>query len=166
MPVADSLLRAQVPMISGSATNPKLTTKSPYIFRTIVSNSLQNKVLGSYIANILNYDNMAILYTNDNYSISFARDIEETYELASGTITLSLEPNAIKYNIEMNWRLLRETQPEALFLPNLMTNTSDNTKKSARNSLECAPNRCVYSHTELKYWQTWVKDLSLAQVSF
>ncbi len=123
MPVADSLLRAQVPMISGSATNTKLTTKSPYIFRTIVSDSLQAKVLGSYIANILNYDNMAILYTNDNYSISLAQDVGKKYELAGGKITLSLEAERDKIQYRDELKLLRDTQPKALFLPNYIEDT-------------------------------------------
>ena len=121
--VADLLLRNQVPMMSGSAVNSKLTAKSAYIFRTIVSNWMQSMVLGPYVANILGHDSTAILYTKDKYSTSLAQDFESRYELAGGRITLSLGAERKQTGYRDELERLRDTRPEALFLPNIMADT-------------------------------------------
>ena len=123
--VADLLLRAQVPMISGSAANLELTAKSPYIFLTINNSQLHSMVLGPYVANILGHGSMAILHYSDTQSVSalLAQDLAQRYELAGGKITLSLETERQKTGYRDELERLRGTRPEALFLPNLIADT-------------------------------------------
>ena len=120
--VANLLLRAQVPMISGSAANTDLTAKSPYIFLTINNSQLHSMVLGPYVANILGHGSMAILHYSNAQSVSalLAQDLAHRYELAGGKVTLSLGTEHQKTGYRDELERLRGTRPEALFLPNIM----------------------------------------------
>ena len=134
--VSDPLLRAQVPMVSAAAAYSQLTAKSRYIFRTGVSNLMYAKVLGPYIVNILNHRSMAILYTNNIYSMPLAQDVAKVYERAGGKITLSLRTERKRKEYRDELERLRLTRPESLFLPTQLARHLNNAERYSGNGLE------------------------------
>ena len=109
--VAENFQRARIPLISGSATNPTLTSVGDYIFRTIASDNLLADVLSHYLAQERQMPSLAILYTaEDAFSEALAQSVAGNYEKLGGKVLI----NALGSETEF---LPYLEEPEAIFLP-------------------------------------------------
>lgn len=63
-----------LPIISGTASSDQLTEDNPYFFRTTFNNSYQAKFIANYVAQVLKQDKVSIIYSQDNYGRSFAKN--------------------------------------------------------------------------------------------
>ena len=89
--VADSFQKARIPMISGSATNPTLTSVGNYIFRTIASDNLGTNVLAHYLAQKRQMPNLAIIHTaEDLFSETLAQNLASTYKELGGEVLTNI----------------------------------------------------------------------------
>src|SRR5262249_17196224 len=79
---------AHVVLISGSATSPQLSGRSPYLWRTCPSDALQGQLLAKR-AVAHNLMTAAIAYTPGPYGMGLADVFTSSYQALGGTITLS-----------------------------------------------------------------------------
>ena len=81
-PIAE---RNRVVMVSSSSTSPKITNAGAYIFRTVPSDALQGNFGAKYV-----YSNghrkLAILYSNEEYGMGFAKVLSKSFLKAGGSI--------------------------------------------------------------------------------
>ncbi len=83
--------QAGIPMISGSATNPKLTEQGfKVVFRTVGRDDQQGPAVGSYIANELKAKKVAIADDATAYGEGLANEVEKTLK-ASGAQVVARE---------------------------------------------------------------------------
>lgn len=77
----------QIPMVTPSSTNPQVTQKGDYIFRTCYTDDLQGSYVGAYAAGALNLRRAAILKDNDSdYSKGLSEAIQSTFTRLGGEI--------------------------------------------------------------------------------
>jgi len=86
----------QVVLLSPIASNYMISESGDYIFRIAPSDTLQSKILSAWIYNDLEYDNAAVVYTNNDYGVGLKEAFESDYAGYGGTIALaeSCDPNA------------------------------------------------------------------------
>ena len=114
--VADDFQRAHIPMISGSATNPQLTHKGDYIFRTIANDNLISKILAHYLAQKLQIPSLGILYTeNDAFSENLAQSVASIFSELGGEVLMNI--GTPKGTTDFLPYLEQLTTPAAIFLP-------------------------------------------------
>ncbi|MEN8130106.1 MAG: ABC transporter substrate-binding protein [Pseudomonadota bacterium] len=82
----DIYIDAQIPAISPSSTNDRLTIDNDYYFRTIFTNSYQGRFLAYYIKNVLKLDSVCILREDKVTSSGIA----ETFEQVAKEIGLKI----------------------------------------------------------------------------
>src|SRR5262249_3338758 len=77
----------QIPMITPSSTNPRVTQLGDYIFRACFTDSFQGNVMSIFAINTLKVKNVAILRDIKNdYSVGFADVFREHFQKMGGTI--------------------------------------------------------------------------------
>ena len=75
-------------MISGSATNPKISESGDYIFRIIASDNIQGKFGGEYAYNVLGARKVAIEYANEEYSVGLKTVFADNFKKLGGQVVL------------------------------------------------------------------------------
>jgi branched-chain amino acid transport system substrate-binding protein len=108
----------QIVMISGSATHPDLTGNGDYIFRTIASDALQGRVFGEYVYEELGFEEVAILYTRNDYSQGLTNVFTETFESAGGSVVATESGIQGDRDFRTQLTTIRAENPDAIFLPN------------------------------------------------
>ena len=83
IPASEIYTKAGIPMISGSATNPKLTEQGfKTIFRTVGRDDQQGPAVAAYIANELKSKKVAIADDATAYGEGLANEVEKTLKAA------------------------------------------------------------------------------------
>lgn len=128
----------QIVMISGSATHPDLTANGDYIFRTIASDALQGEVFGKYVYEELGYEEVAILYTRNDYSQGLTEVFTQTFEDAGGTVVAT--ESGIQGDRDFRTQLtnIRAEQPDAIFLPNYVAEIAQILEQAEQLGIEAA----------------------------
>src|SRR6187401_249705 len=79
--------RRQVPMISPSSTNPKVTQVGDYIFRVCFLDPFQGKVMADFAQDTLKFDKVAVLKdVKNDYSIGLADAFVKAFTARGGQI--------------------------------------------------------------------------------
>lgn len=99
LPVAN---QNKVVMISAASTSPKLSIENDYFFRTVPADNLQ----GKYAADLLiksGIKKLAIVYSNEDYGISFNKVLKDSFEKQGGQIVLEVpfETNRTNFSKEV-----------------------------------------------------------------
>ncbi len=118
IPVAQSVSRVeQIPQISGASTSPVITEldDDDFLFRTVPSDAFQGVALAE-IALEEGYDNLAVLYINNDYGLGLAESFAEAFEARGGTVanSASYEPGQSSYRGEL--RRVGRGDPQGLVL--------------------------------------------------
>ncbi len=83
IPASEIYDKAGIPMISGSATNPKLTERGlKAVFRTVGRDDQQGPALAAYIANELKGKKVALIDDKTSYGEGLANEVEKTLKAA------------------------------------------------------------------------------------
>ncbi|HEY8944525.1 MAG TPA: ABC transporter substrate-binding protein, partial [Polyangiaceae bacterium] len=81
--------RQQVPMVSPSSTNPKVTQVGDFIFRVCFLDPFQGKVMATFARNNLRMDRVAILKdVKNDYSIGLADAFRSAFTAQGGKIVV------------------------------------------------------------------------------
>lgn len=90
--MAPTLQRAKIPMISPDSTNPKVTEKGNYIFRTTFTDPVQGKALAKFAHDDLKAKT-AVVITNitSTYSMGLSDIFKNNFEKLDGKIAVELE---------------------------------------------------------------------------
>ncbi len=108
----------KIVMISPSSTVGGLTNIGPYIFRDVLSDDLQAAVFAKYCYQNLNFRNIAILYTKNDYSQGLKNGFSKAFEAMGGKV-VALE-SGLQGDKDFKTQLtnIKGANPDAIYLPN------------------------------------------------
>ncbi|HSU42620.1 MAG TPA: branched-chain amino acid ABC transporter substrate-binding protein [Casimicrobiaceae bacterium] len=108
--------QAGIPMISGSATNPKLTEQGfKTIFRTVARDDQQGPAIAAYIANELKLKKVAIADDATAYGEGLANEVEKTLKAAGVQILAHEKTNDKATDFKAILTKIKGRNPDAVF---------------------------------------------------
>jgi branched-chain amino acid transport system substrate-binding protein len=114
-----AVARAQVPLISPSATNPRVTSEGgPYVFRVCFLDSFQGQAMAGFTRKTLKLSRVAIL-TDDksDYSIGLADFFRRRFVELGGTVVADEAYAKGDTDFRALLTRVKSRRPEALFIP-------------------------------------------------
>jgi branched-chain amino acid transport system substrate-binding protein len=109
---------AKIPMLTPSSTNPEVTKKGDFIFRSCFIDPVQGAAIGQFAARTLNAKRAAIMVDRKNdYSTGLANNITETFTKMGGQIvaTTSYQEGDQDFNAQLT--SIKGSNPEVIFVP-------------------------------------------------
>jgi len=108
--------QAGIPMVSGSATNPKLTEQGfKVVFRTVGRDDQQGPAVAAYIANELKSKKVAIADDATAYGEGLANEVEKTLRAAGVTIVAREKTNDKATDFKAILTKIKGKNPDAVF---------------------------------------------------
>jgi branched-chain amino acid transport system substrate-binding protein len=108
--------QAGIPMISGSATNPKLTEQGfKTIFRTVGRDDQQGPAVAAYIANELKLKKVAIADDATAYGEGLANEVEKTLKAAGVQVVTREKTNDKATDFKAILTKMKGRNPDAIF---------------------------------------------------
>lgn len=83
--------KLQIPLISPTATQPDLSTKSKFVFQFNPTLDLRGKAMAKFAVNKLNLQRFVILYTNDAFVKPVVNEFKKEIKLSNGEIIGEVE---------------------------------------------------------------------------
>jgi branched-chain amino acid transport system substrate-binding protein len=112
----------QVPMITPSSTNPKVTQVGDYIFRVCFIDPFQGAVMAKFARNTLKAKRAAILRDiKSDYSVGLANFFAETFKSMGGEIVGDQSYSAGDVDFKSQLTSLKTKNPEVIFVPGYYT---------------------------------------------
>ncbi len=118
MPVAESVsVPNEVVQISPSSTSPQLTqlNDDDYVFRTVPSDALQGVIIGQ-LAKDLNYEDLSIIYVNNDYGKGLADATASWFEERGGKVLAQVPYQKGKASYRGELAEATKKDPEVLVL--------------------------------------------------
>src|SRR5512143_2713275 len=107
---------AGIPMISGSATNPKLTEQGfKVVFRTVGRDDQQGPAIAAYIANELKVKKVAIADDATAYGEGLANEVEKTLKAAGVQVVTREKTNDKATDFKAILTKMKGRNPDAVF---------------------------------------------------
>src|SRR5215211_3937839 len=109
---------AKVPMLTPSSTNPEVTKKGDFIFRSCFIDPVQGAAIAQFAAKSLNAKSAAIMVDRKNdYSTGLEKVINETFTRMGGKIVAvqSYQEGDQDFNAQLT--SLKGLNPEVIFVP-------------------------------------------------
>jgi branched-chain amino acid transport system substrate-binding protein len=109
---------AKIPMLTPSSTNPEVTKKGDFIFRSCFIDPYQGAAIAQFAAKTLGAKTAAIMVDRKNdYSTGLEKVINETFTKFGGKIvaTQSYQEGDQDFNAQLT--SLKGTNPEVIFVP-------------------------------------------------
>ncbi|HKO99399.1 MAG TPA: ABC transporter substrate-binding protein [Pyrinomonadaceae bacterium] len=109
---------AKIPMLTPSSTNPEVTKKGDYIFRSCFIDPVQGAAIAQFAAKNLNAKRAAIMVDRKNdYSTGLEKNINETFTRLGGTMvaTTSYQEGDQDFNAQLT--SIKGANPEVIFVP-------------------------------------------------
>ncbi|HET9158716.1 MAG TPA: ABC transporter substrate-binding protein [Myxococcaceae bacterium] len=117
--MAPAAAKGEVPMISPSSTNPRVTSEGgPYVFRVCFTDTFQGQLLARYARETLKAERVAILVDQkSDYSVGLARVFSGRFGALGGKVVA--EEAYAKGDTDFRAQLTRakSARPEVLFIP-------------------------------------------------
>ncbi len=108
--------QAGIPMISGSATNPKLTEQGfKNVFRTVGRDDQQGPAIAAYIANELKVKKVAIADDATAYGEGLANEVEKTLKAAGVQVVAREKTNDKATDFKAILTKMKGKNPDAIF---------------------------------------------------
>lgn len=116
--MAPVLQQAEIPMITGSSTNPKITRIGNYIFRTCFIDSFQAKSMAEFAYIDLGARTAGVLeIINEEFSLTLAELFVSSFQQYDGKVILneSYENNAVDFSNIL--QKVKTLQPDVVYVP-------------------------------------------------
>lgn len=108
----------QIPMITPSATNPKITQIGDYIFRTCFIDAFQGEVMAKFAFHSLKLKNAAILKdTDSDYSKSLAEYFIKTFTSLGGKVLIVEDYMSGDVDFYQQLHKIQKKKPDFIFVP-------------------------------------------------
>jgi len=125
-PIADS---NQVPMISPTSTNPKVTKEGdktrPYVFRVCFIDPFQGTVMAKFARDTLKVDNVAILRdVGNDYSVGLADFFSKKFLELGGKIVSDQSYKAGDQDFKAQLTAIKGKNPKAIYVPGYYTDVA------------------------------------------
>jgi branched-chain amino acid transport system substrate-binding protein len=110
--------QARVPMITPSATNPRITEIGDYVFRVCFLDEFQGRVIARFAHDPLKVQKLAILTdVKQDYSVDLARFFKEEFIRLGGTIVREQSYATGDTDFRAQLTAIRAVKPDALYMP-------------------------------------------------
>ena len=110
--------RRQVPMISPSSTNPKVTQVGDYIFRVCFLDPFQGKVMADFARDTLKFERVAILKdVKNDYSIGLADAFRSAFTARGGQIPVEQSYSAGDTDFSAQITAIKAANIQGLYVP-------------------------------------------------
>jgi branched-chain amino acid transport system substrate-binding protein len=117
--------KGQIPMISPSSTNPKVTETGDYIFRVCFLDPFQGRVLADFATRTLKAKKVAIFTdVKSDYSKGLAQFFKENFVKAGGQIVTELDFNGGDKDFKAELTAIKAANPDAIFIPAYYTDVA------------------------------------------
>jgi branched-chain amino acid transport system substrate-binding protein len=118
-PIAQS---NKVPLLTPSSTNPEVTKKGDFIFRTCFIDPVQGQAIATFAAKKLNAKRAALLIDKKNdYSVGLAKFIGETFKSLGGEIVVEQAYQEGDSDFNGQLTAIKGTNPDVIFVPGYYT---------------------------------------------
>jgi branched-chain amino acid transport system substrate-binding protein len=137
--MAPVLQKAKIPMITGSATNPKVTRFGNYIFRACFIDSFQARAMAQFAYDDLNARTAAVLeIINEEFSLTLAELFENSFSKLGGKIILkdSYENDAVDFADLL--KKVKASQPDIVYVPGYARDSGLLLKQAASMAINTA----------------------------
>ena len=116
IPASAVYSQAGIPMISGSATNPKLTEQGfKVVFRTVGRDDQQGPAIAAYLANELKVKKVAIADDATAYGEGLANEVEKTLKAAGVQVVAREKTNDKATDFKAILTKMKGKNPDAIF---------------------------------------------------
>lgn len=114
----------QIPMVSPSSTNPKVTQIGEYVFRVCFIDPFQGSVMAKFAIQNLQMKKAAILRDiKSDYSVGLANFFTEEYKRLGGTIVGDVAYSSGDVDFKSQITKVKGLKPDLLFVPGYYTET-------------------------------------------
>jgi branched-chain amino acid transport system substrate-binding protein len=108
----------QVPMVTGTGTNTKITEAGDFIFRTCFIDPFQGQVMAKFASEDLKAKTAAILFNNgDDYSKGLAEAFKSNFTSKGGRIVAEETYNTGDKDFNAQLTKIAPKKPDVMFLP-------------------------------------------------
>jgi branched-chain amino acid transport system substrate-binding protein len=115
----------QIPQISPSSTNPKVTETGDYIFRVCFIDPFQGTVMANFARKTLKEQKVAVFTdVKSDYSKGLAKFFKEAFLKAGGTIVAELDYNGGDKDFKGQLTAIKSKNPEGVFVPGYYTDAA------------------------------------------
>jgi branched-chain amino acid transport system substrate-binding protein len=112
----------QIPMISPSSTNPKVTETGDYIFRVCFIDPFQGTVMAQFARKTLKLNSVAVLTdVKSDYSLGLAKFFKESFAAAGGKIVTEQNYSGGDKDFNAQLTAIKATNPDGIFVPGYYT---------------------------------------------
>lgn len=112
----------QIPMISPSSTNPKVTEVGDYIFRVCFIDPFQGTVMANFAKNTLHIKTAAVLTdVTSDYSEGLAKFFKESFRAGGGKIVADENYSGGDKDFNAQLTAIKAANPEGIFIPGYYT---------------------------------------------
>jgi branched-chain amino acid transport system substrate-binding protein len=109
---------SQIPMVSPSSTNPKVTETGDYIFRACFIDPFQGQLLASFAQRTLEAQKVAIFSdVSAPYSVGLAQYFREAFVAAGGQIVAEEKYSGGDKDFSAQLTAIKGKQPDAIMVP-------------------------------------------------
>lgn len=113
---------AQVPMVTPSSTNPKVTEVGDYIFRVCFIDPFQGTVMSKFTLETLKIKNVAILKDNkSDYSLGLSQYFVDHFSKNGGTIVAEEAYSKGDTDFRGQLTTIKGKKPDAIYVPGYYT---------------------------------------------
>jgi branched-chain amino acid transport system substrate-binding protein len=108
----------QIPMISPSSTNPKVTAVGDYIFRVCFTDPFQGKLIADFAKRTLKASKVAVLTdVASAYSVGLADYFKQPFVANGGTIVAEQKYSGGDKDFKAQLTAIKAENPDAIFVP-------------------------------------------------
>jgi branched-chain amino acid transport system substrate-binding protein len=110
--------KAHIPMVSPTATNPRVTEAGDFVFRTCFIDPYQGQVMARFALDRFKAKTAAMLYPQDNdYSVGLAKYFKEAFEREGGRLVADEAYGKDQKDFRTELQMIKSRNPEVLFVP-------------------------------------------------
>ncbi|MDX6612994.1 MAG: branched-chain amino acid transport system substrate-binding protein [Blastocatellia bacterium] len=114
-PIAQSY---KIPMLTPSSTNPEVTKKGDFIFRSCFIDPVQGAAIAQFAAKTLNAKRGALMVDRKNdYSTGLEKVIKEVFTRLGGQIVVTQSYQAADQDFNAQITSIKGTNPDVIFVP-------------------------------------------------
>jgi branched-chain amino acid transport system substrate-binding protein len=114
--------QSQIPMISPSSTNPKVTEVGDYIFRVCFIDPFQGTVMANFGAKTLNMKTAAVLTdVTSDYSEGLAKFFKDSFTANGGKIVAEQNYSGGDKDFSAQLTAIKAANPDGIFIPGYYT---------------------------------------------
>lgn len=115
---APVLQKAKIPMITPSATNPKVTLIGDYIYRACYIDPFQGTIMASYAIKKLKAESAVVLTNAGNwFSVDLSNFFIRNYKKQGGKILWKSDYSADEVNFKTPLEKIKNLKPDIIFVP-------------------------------------------------